>query len=96
MARQRIYQDDTSSTSSSTVSESSPLLTKRIHDTDHTTVRQEFKWLLLNSLPIIGTYLLQASFQLASIFTLGHLVGIYPSISSMTVTYINNRRAQWN
>jgi MATE family multidrug resistance protein len=70
---------DTCSTSSSTVSlslsESTPLLlTQKLHDLDHTTVRQEFKWLLLNSLPIIGTYLLQASFQLASIFTLGHLV----------------------
>lgn len=41
---------------------------------DHTTVKKEFKWLLQNSLPIIGTYILQNSFQLASIFTLGHLV----------------------
>lgn len=86
MPRQRIYHNDqnerdTYSTSSSTVSmpisESTPLLgTQKLHDSDHTTVRQEFKWLLLNSLPIIGTYLLQASFQLASIFTLGHLVCI--------------------
>lgn len=41
---------------------------------DNTSLRREFKWLLMNSLPIIGTYLLQNSFQLASIFTLGHLV----------------------
>lgn len=85
----RIYQhqqqqqqpsDDDSSVVSSvslTLTESTPLLVGgdegRKHR-DHTTVRQELKWLLCNSLPIIGTYLLQNSFQLASIFTLGHLV----------------------
>ena len=78
----RIYQqqhleessDDNSSISVS-LTESSPLIgTKHQSSKDHTTVRQEFIWLLKNSLPIIGTYLLQSSFQLASIFTLGHLV----------------------
>ncbi|KAI8070380.1 mate-domain-containing protein [Gongronella butleri] len=33
----------------------------------------EFNWLLKNSIPIVGTYLLQNSLQLASVFTLGHL-----------------------
>lgn len=80
----RIYQheDDNTSISSSvslTVTESTPLIGSK-HQIDHTTVRQEFMWLLLNSLPIIGTYLLQNSFQLASIFTLGHLVSLYLSL----------------
>ncbi|KAI7859436.1 mate-domain-containing protein [Circinella umbellata] len=33
----------------------------------------EFRWLVSKSLPVIGTYLLQYSLQLASVFTLGHL-----------------------
>jgi MATE family multidrug resistance protein len=33
----------------------------------------EFKWLLKNCIPIIGTYMLQNSFQLVSVFTLGRL-----------------------
>jgi MATE family multidrug resistance protein len=88
----RIYQrprhldeDDNRSITSSlslTLTESTPLLKQDC--LDHTTVRQELKWLFCNSLPIIGTYLLQNSFQLASIFTLGHLV----SLSTCVYTHI--------
>jgi hypothetical protein len=80
----RIYQrphhleeDDNRSISSSqslTRTESTRLLKQEC--LDHTTVRQELKWLFCNSLPIIGTYLLQNSFQLTSIHTLGHLVSL--------------------
>lgn len=79
--QQQQTSDDDSSIGSSvslTLTESTPLLVGaeegRKHHRDYTTVRLELKWLLCNSLPIIGTYLLQNSFQLASIFTLGHLV----------------------
>lgn len=96
----RIYQqeqqqpDDLSSISSSSVSltltESTPLIGKQQgHLEDHTTVRQEFKWLVFNSLPIIGTYLLQNSFQLASIFTLGHLGSIELGASALASMFVN-------
>ncbi|CAO3653253.1 unnamed protein product [Mucor hiemalis] len=100
----RIYQhqqqqqqpsDDDSSVVSSvslTLTESTPLLVGgdegRKHR-DHTTVRQELKWLLCNSLPIIGTYLLQNSFQLASIFTLGHLGSVELGASALASMFVN-------
>lgn len=71
----------TSSSLSLTLTESTPLLSTKQDFEETTTVRQEFIWLLYNSLPIIGTYLLQNSFQLASIFTLGHLVSILVALA---------------
>ncbi|KAI8093413.1 mate-domain-containing protein [Halteromyces radiatus] len=65
-----------SSSSSSTVSnitEHSQLLPYKTIHTQDTTYKQEIYWLFINSLPIIITYLLQTSFQVASIFVLGHL-----------------------
>ncbi|KAK4517134.1 mRNA-decapping enzyme subunit 2 [Mucor velutinosus] len=96
----RIYQreqqqpDDLNSISSSSVSltltESTPLIGKQQdHLEDHTTVQQEFKWLIFNSLPIIGTYLLQNSFQLASIFTLGHLGSVELGASALASMFVN-------
>ncbi|KAG2228622.1 hypothetical protein INT48_004443 [Thamnidium elegans] len=73
--QQPIEDDDRHSISSSaslTLTESVPLLPGK--HLDHTTLQQEFHWIFYNSLPIIGTYLLQSSFQFASIFTLGHLI----------------------
>ncbi|KAI8388515.1 mate-domain-containing protein [Radiomyces spectabilis] len=56
---------------SQTPTERSPLLpSSKVDENGWST---EFKWLLKNSLPVIGTYLLQNSLQMASIFTLGHL-----------------------
>ncbi|ORZ17369.1 mate-domain-containing protein [Absidia repens] len=64
----------TSSSTVSVVSEHSQLLPcKSKQHTRDTTYKQEFKWLCTNSSPIIVTYLLQNSFQLASIFVLGHI-----------------------
>lgn len=68
--------DDTRSRASSvstTPTENTPLLvsTKQQEEASWST---EFNWLFRNCLPVIGTYLLQNSLQLASIFTLGHLV----------------------
>lgn len=74
--QQPVEEDDDrhsiSSSASLTLTESDPLLPSK--NLDHTTIQQEFHWIFYNSLPIIGTYLLQSSFQFASIFTLGHLV----------------------
>ncbi|KAL0080250.1 mate-domain-containing protein [Phycomyces blakesleeanus] len=69
-------QSDTVSITSSIstrLTEETPLLSPKTVDHEETTWRKEFTWLIVNSLPIIGTYLLQNSFQMASIFTLGHL-----------------------
>lgn len=71
--------DETVSISSSmspTPTERSPLLPGKLAEERNGSWKTEFRWLLFNSLPVIGTYLLQISLQLASIFTLGHLVRI--------------------
>ncbi|KAI7872113.1 mate-domain-containing protein [Spinellus fusiger] len=60
------------SSSSTAPSEQTPLIGSKITDDPPPTWRAEFEWLIFNSLPIIGTYLLQNSFQMASVFTLGH------------------------
>lgn len=57
---------------SPTLTEYTPLLNGKYQ----TTIPKELKWLILHSLPIVGTYLLQMSFQLSCIFTLGHLVSM--------------------
>ncbi|CAO3586916.1 unnamed protein product [Absidia cylindrospora] len=55
-----------------TPTEQTPLVNGKInHDTS--SWEKEFKWLLKNSIPVIGTYLLQNSLQMASVFTLGRL-----------------------
>ncbi|KAI7863482.1 mate-domain-containing protein [Spinellus fusiger] len=61
----------TRSSVSSTSTETSPLLSHKL-DTE-TTWSTEVWWLFNNSLPVVFTYLLQNSLQMASIFTLGHL-----------------------
>lgn len=62
------------SSMSETPTESSPLLAPGKQREVTRSWAKEFRWLLFNSLPVIGTYLLQQSLQLASVFTLGHLV----------------------
>lgn len=42
-------------------------------DQDVSSWEKEFKWLLNNCIPIIGSYLLQNSLQMVSVFTLGRL-----------------------
>ncbi|KAI8147723.1 mate-domain-containing protein [Fennellomyces sp. T-0311] len=49
----------------------------------------EFRWLLFNCLPVIGTYLLQNSLQLASIFTLGHLGPTELAASALASMFAN-------
>ncbi|CDH50029.1 mate efflux family protein [Lichtheimia corymbifera JMRC:FSU:9682] len=61
------------SSMSETPTESSPLLAPGKQREVTASWAKEFRWLLFNSLPVIGTYLLQQSLQLASVFTLGHL-----------------------
>ncbi|KAI9497640.1 mate-domain-containing protein [Zychaea mexicana] len=68
-----------SSALSEAPTESSPLLpdgrkdNKYKNDNDDGSWSGEVRWLVDNSTPIVGTYLLQYSLQLASVFTLGHL-----------------------
>jgi hypothetical protein len=67
----------TYSTSSVTTiqNERTPLVTKANDSlTSPTTYRKEVHWLFSNSLPIVVTYLLQTSLQMASVFSLGHIV----------------------
>lgn len=69
-------------------SEITPLIKRETYN-DHTTIQQELKWLLINSLPIVGTYLLQNSFQLACIFTLGHLGSVELGASALASMFVN-------
>ncbi|OBZ81287.1 putative transporter C11D3.06 [Choanephora cucurbitarum] len=78
--------NDSQHSVSITLNESTPLINKSL---DHTTVQRELKWLLINSLPIIGTYFLQNSFQLASIFTLGHLGETELGASALASMFVN-------
>jgi MATE family multidrug resistance protein len=61
---------------SSTPTETTPLVTVRLpnNEKEVSTYTQEFKWLIKNALPVVFTFLMQNSLQMASIFTLGHLV----------------------
>lgn len=56
------------------VSESSPLLEQQPRRRQQQSWSEEFRWLLYNSIPLVGTYLLQNAMQIASVFSLGHLV----------------------
>lgn len=76
---QREEEDNISihSSLSSTPTETTPLLiVGRLSDNekDNSTWLDELKWLTKNALPIVFTFLMQNSLQMASIFTLGHLV----------------------
>ncbi|KAI9477976.1 MAG: mate-domain-containing protein [Benjaminiella poitrasii] len=84
--------DDSASDSSLTLTESTPLLLQQSFNkssTAQTTIKKEFQWLIFNSLPIIGTYLLQNSFQLTSIFTLGHLGSVELGASALASMFVN-------
>jgi MATE family multidrug resistance protein len=63
---------------SSTPTETTPLILNRLpSDKDEqSTWMSEFRWLIKNCIPIVFTFLMQNSLQMASIFTLGHLVNI--------------------
>ncbi|KAI9261505.1 mate-domain-containing protein [Phascolomyces articulosus] len=102
-------QSDVESTHSSILSdtptEATPLLpagdhlysTKSNIGYDDGTWSGEFRWLFFNSLPVIGTYILQYSLQLASVFTLGHLgptelaasalASMFASVSAWSVAF---------
>lgn len=64
------------STHETIVTESSPLLEQqpRRRQQQQQSWSEEFRWLLYNSIPLVGTYLLQNAMQIASVFSLGHLV----------------------
>ncbi|KAI7851718.1 mate-domain-containing protein [Circinella umbellata] len=71
---------------SATPTETSPLVPKSRNNGSWSS---EFRWLLGNSLPVIGTYLLQNSLQLASIFTLGHLGPTELAASALASMFAN-------
>jgi multidrug resistance protein, MATE family len=67
----------TYSTSSVTTiqNERTPLVPKATDSlTSPTSYQKEAQWLFTNSLPIVTTYMLQTSLQMASVFSLGHIV----------------------
>lgn len=76
MSRHRDQADNLSqhSSVSSTPTENTPLIHKEEQGSTWST---EFYWLLKNALPIVFTFLMQNSLQMASIFTLGHLVSLF-------------------
>ncbi|KAG0164845.1 hypothetical protein DFQ28_009547 [Apophysomyces sp. BC1034] len=87
-----------SSSLSQTPTERTPLVPGKLSDDENeATLAIEFRWLLCNSLPVIGTYMLQNSLQLASIFTLGHigptelaasaLASMFASVSAWSVAF---------
>lgn len=66
-----------SSSLSSTPTETTPLINRLPKSgKDNSSWMAEFRWLIKNALPIVFTFLMQNSLQMASIFTLGHLVNI--------------------
>lgn len=78
---QRIRHDEedtmsTHSSLSSTPTETTPLILDRLPKEDSSWM-MEFRWLMKNCIPIVFTFLMQNSLQMASIFTLGHLVTLY-------------------
>ncbi|KAI7890001.1 mate-domain-containing protein [Mucor mucedo] len=76
MNERRRQEDNISihSSVSSTPTESTPLILGISHSEKYVaTWKSEFQWLIKNALPIVFTFLLQNSLQMASIFTLGHL-----------------------
>ncbi|KAG0171790.1 hypothetical protein DFQ28_006422 [Apophysomyces sp. BC1034] len=85
---------DESGSNYSTSTERTPLIREQ---DDNPSWSTEFYWLLNNSLPIIGTYLLEHSLQIASIFTLGHLgptelaaatlATMFANVSAMSVAF---------
>ncbi|KAI9490952.1 mate-domain-containing protein [Zychaea mexicana] len=84
-------EDDIASITSSmsaTPTETSPLVPKSRNRNDGSW-SSEFRWLLFNCLPVIGTYLLQNSLQLASIFTLGHLGSTELAASALASMFAN-------
>ncbi|KAI9320209.1 mate-domain-containing protein [Dichotomocladium elegans] len=97
MRRSSHDQSDIESITSLTPTETSPLLPPGKDVEDTSTYASEFRWLISNSLPVVGTYLLQISLQLASIFTLGHLgptelaasalAGMFANVSAWSVAF---------
>lgn len=77
---QRLRQEEDNisihSSVSSTPTETTPLINGRPSDNEKYVAswKGEFEWLIKNALPIVFTFLMQNSLQMASIFTLGHLV----------------------
>lgn len=77
---QRFRQEDDNvsihSSLSSTPTETTPLIVGRISDNEKSipSYAEEFRWLIKNAMPVVFTFLMQNSLQMASIFTLGHLV----------------------
>jgi MATE family multidrug resistance protein len=78
MNHNRRYDDEESisihSSLSSTPTETTPLVRSFTNEKGDSTWMTEFRWLIKNCLPIVFTFLMQNSLQMASIFTLGHLV----------------------
>lgn len=62
---------------SSTPTETTPLIVGNSdNEKSAPSYTGEFKWLIKNAMPVVFTFLMQNSLQMASIFTLGHLVCI--------------------
>lgn len=75
-----------SSSLSSTPTEATPLIHKLPKNVkDDSTWMNEFRWLVKNALPIVFTFLMQNSLQMASIFTLGHLVRFKKNFKSYSI-----------
>ncbi|KAI9347474.1 mate-domain-containing protein [Pilaira anomala] len=75
MSRMEVETISIYSALSETPTENTPLIRyKTLEDEKYVaSYLGEFKWLIKNALPIVFTFLMQNSLQMASIFTLGHL-----------------------
>lgn len=75
---------------SETPTENTPLIRYKTLDDEKYVASYlgEFKWLIKNALPIVFTFLMQNSLQMASIFTLGHLVSFILLINQKKNTQI--------
>ncbi|KAI7877247.1 MATE efflux family protein [Lichtheimia hyalospora FSU 10163] len=70
------------------VSESSPLLEQQPRRRQQSW-SEEFRWLLYNSIPLVGTYLLQNAMQIASVFSLGHLGPVELAAAALGTMFAN-------
>ncbi|KAI8375752.1 mate-domain-containing protein [Choanephora cucurbitarum] len=74
---------------SSTPTETTPLIANTNNEKEELSWWSEFCWLLRNALPIVFTFLMQNSLQMASIFTLGHLGSTELAAAALSTMFAN-------
>ncbi|KAI8098368.1 mate-domain-containing protein [Gilbertella persicaria] len=74
---------------SSTPTETTPLIANKNNEKEESSWANEFRWLFKNAIPVIFTFLMQNSLQMASIFTLGHLGSTELAAAALSTMFAN-------